>query len=144
SSVVKWWEAGAIPAQMLNDKEVVMGAAWNGRVAAIQATGAPVEIAWRDGALRTDAWAVPKGAPNRENAMKFTAFITSAVAQARLSMLIPYGFVNNAAVESLPAERLKVLPTAPDIKKQLFIYDSEWWADNRDKVLEKWPSWLLG
>ena len=38
-SVVKWWEAGAVPAQMLNDKEVVMGVAWNGRIAAIQANG---------------------------------------------------------------------------------------------------------
>jgi putative spermidine/putrescine transport system substrate-binding protein len=143
SSIVKWWSAGAIPAQMLNDKEVVMGTAWNGRIAAIQATGAPVAIAWRQGTLRKDAWAVPKGSPNRVNAMKFTAFITMPVPQARLSLLIPYGFVNNKAVEHLPAERLKVLPTAPDIKKDLLLYNSEWWADNRDKVIEKWSSWLL-
>jgi putative spermidine/putrescine transport system substrate-binding protein len=142
-AVVKWWEAGAIPAQMLNDKEAVMGVAWNGRIAAIQASGAPVEVGWNQGALRTDAWAVPKGAANKANAMKFTAFITMPVQQARLSMLIPYGFVNNAAFEHLPAERLKVLPTAPDIKKQMFIFDSGWWADNRDAVLAKWPSWLL-
>ena len=142
-AVVKWWEAGAIPAQMLNDKEAVMAVAWNGRIAAIQATGAPVEVGWRQGALRTDAWAVPKGAPNRVNAMKFTAFITMPVPQARLSMLIPYGFVNNAAAELVPTERLKTLPTAPDIKKQMFVYDSQWWADNRDKVVQKWSSWLL-
>ena len=142
-SVVKWWEAGAIPAQMLNDKEAVMAVAWNGRIAAIQANGAPVEVGWRQGALRTDAWAVPKGAANHENAMKFTAFITMPVPQARLSMLIPYGFVNNAATEHLPAERLKVLPTAPDIKKEMFVYNSQWWSDNRDKVVEKWAGWLL-
>src|SRR5260221_1705169 len=45
-AVVKWWEAGAIPAQLLNDKEVTMGIAWDGRIAAIQAKGAPVEVAW--------------------------------------------------------------------------------------------------
>ncbi|MBI3516026.1 MAG: ABC transporter substrate-binding protein [Proteobacteria bacterium] len=143
SSVVKWWEAGAIPAQMLNDKEAVMAVAWNGRIAPIQASGAPVEIGWRQGALRTDAWAVPKGAANRANAQKFTAFITMPVPQARLSMLIPYGFVNNAAAELVPAERLKTLPTSPDIKKQMFIYNSQWWADNRDKVIAKWSGWLL-
>ena len=120
-----------------------MAVAWNGRVAAIQATGAPVEVGWRQGALRTDAWAVPKGAANRDNAMKFTAFITMPVPQARLSMLIPYGFVNDAAAEYIPAERLKTLPTAPEIKKQMFIYSSQWWADNRDKVLEKWAAWVL-
>lgn len=142
-AVVKWWEAGAIPAQLLNDKEITMGIAWNGRIAAIQAKGAPVDVAWRQGALRTDCWAVPKGAPNRENAMKFTAFITMPVPQARLSMLIPYGFVNNKAVDYLPADRLKVLPTAPDIKKQMYVYNSEWWADNRDKVISRWASFLL-
>jgi putative spermidine/putrescine transport system substrate-binding protein len=142
-AVVKWWEAGAIPAQLLNDKEVTMGIAWNGRIAAIQAKGAPVEVSWRQGALRTDCWAVPKGAPNRENAMKFTAFITMPVPQARLSLLIPYGFVNNKAVDYLPAERLSVLPTAPDIKKQMYVYNSAWWAENRDKVISRWASWLL-
>jgi putative spermidine/putrescine transport system substrate-binding protein len=142
-SVVKWWEAGAIPAQMLNDKEAVMAVVWNGRVFAIQANGAPVETGWREGALRTDDWAVPKGAPNRVNAMKFTAFITMAVPQARIALLIPYGFVNNGAAEHISAERLKVLPTAPDFKKLMFVYNSLWWADNRDKVLEKWASWLL-
>lgn len=142
-AVVKWWEAGAIPAQLLNDKEITMGIAWNGRIAAIQAKGAPVDVSWRQGALRTDCWAVPKGAPNSGNAMKFTAFITLPISQARLSMLIPYGFVNNKSVEYLPADRLKVLPTAPDIKKQMYVYNSQWWADNRDKVLSRWAGFLL-
>jgi putative spermidine/putrescine transport system substrate-binding protein len=142
-AVVKWWTAGAVPAQMLNDKEVVMGTAWNGRIAAIQAAGAPVEISWRQGTLRKDAWAVLKGSPNRANAMKFTAFITMPVPQARLSMLIPYGFVNNKAVDYVPPERLAVLPTAPDIRKQLLLFNSEWWADNRDQVIGRWSGWLL-
>jgi putative spermidine/putrescine transport system substrate-binding protein len=142
--VVKWWDAGAIPAQMLNDKEAVLATAWNGRIAAIQATGAPVEIAWDQGQLLKDAWAVPKGAPNKENAMKFIAFITMAIPQARLSMLIPYGFVNNKSADLIPADLLKTLPTAPDIKSKLLIHDSQWWADNRDQVLEKWNSWILG
>ena len=75
--------------------------------------------------------------------MKFTAFITMPVPQARLSLLIPYGFVNNKAVDYLPAERLSVLPTAPNIKKQMYVYNSEWWAANRDNVISRWASWLL-
>jgi len=142
-AIVKWWEAGAIPAQMLSDNEVAMATAWNGRIAAIQAQGAPVAIGWRQGGLRTDAWAVPKGAANRENAMKFTAFITLPVPQARLSMLIPYGFVNSKATQYITPEQLAVLPTAPEIKDELYVYNAEWWADNRGKVLEKWANWLL-
>jgi putative spermidine/putrescine transport system substrate-binding protein len=142
-AVVKWWTAGAMPAQMLADKEVVLGTAWNGRIDAIQRAGAPVEIAWDQGMLRTDVWAVPKGAANRENAMKFSAFITMAVTQARLSMLIPYGFVNSGAASLLSPERLKVLPTAPAIRDRLFVFNSQWWADNVDAVSRKWASWVL-
>jgi putative spermidine/putrescine transport system substrate-binding protein len=142
-AVVKWWEAGAIPAQMLSDNEVAMVVAWNGRLAAIQEQGAPVAIGWRQGGLRTDARAMPKGAPNRENAMKFTAFITLPIPQARLSMSIPYGFVNNKAADYITQERLAVLPTAPEIRDELYAYNAEWWADNRGKVMEKWASWLL-
>ena len=142
-AVVKWWTAGAMPAQMLADKEVLLGTAWNGRIDAIQRAGAPVAIMWDRGMLRNDAWAIPKGAPNRENAQKFSAFITMAVAQARLSMLIPYGFVNSAAASHLSPERLKVLPTAPAIRNRLFVFDSQWWADNVDAVSKKWAGWIL-
>ena len=142
--VVKWWAAGAQPAQMLNDDEVVMSTAWNGRIAAIQAAGAPVEIVWRNQLLRTDAWAIPKGAANAGNAQKLTAFITMAAPQARLSSLIPYGFVNNEAAKLLPPKRLNLLPTAPDIKKDLIVYDSEWWAANLERVRSRWAQFQLG
>ncbi len=143
ADVVKWWTAGAMPAQLLSDNEVVMATAWNGRIFAIQKAGAPVKPVWHDQLLRTDAWAIPKGAANRENAQKFSAFITLAESQARLSSLIPYGFVNNAAAELLSPERLAILPTSPDIKKQMLIYDTAWWAENTDAVLAKWNSFLL-
>ncbi|MER3438177.1 MAG: Tat pathway signal protein [Chloroflexota bacterium] len=141
--VVKWWEAGAQPAQALTDNEAVMVHAWNGRIAAIQAEGAPAGITWNEGMLATDVWAIPKGAKNAENAQKFTAFITMAIPQARLSMLIPYGFVNEKAAEYIPAERLAQLPTAPQYKDQMFERNAEWWVENRDAVLERWNEWIL-
>lgn len=142
--VVKWWDAGAIPAQMLNDKDVVMASAANGRIAAIQAAGAPVKIVWNQGLLKRDCWAIIKGTPNRDNAEKFCAFITLPISQARLSMLIPYGFVNSLAPHYIPPARLMQLPTAAPIVKQLLLYDSAWWAKNRDAVLAKWPAFQLG
>lgn len=142
--VDKWWTAGALPAQLLNDNEVVMATAWNGRLYAIQQTGAKVAAVWKDGLLRTDAWAIPKGAANKENAQKFSAFITMAAPQARISCLIPYGFVNSKSAALIPADRLPQLPTAPDTLKGMLIYDTGWWADNRDAVLARWNKFLLG
>ena len=47
--VVKWWETGAVPVQMLTDHEVVLASVWNGRMAAIQAAGVPAAISWNQG-----------------------------------------------------------------------------------------------
>jgi putative spermidine/putrescine transport system substrate-binding protein len=143
-NVSKWWGAGAIPAQLLNDDEVLMATAWNGRIAAIQANKAPVEIVWQDQLLRNDCWAVIKGAQNAQNAQKFTAFITMAVPQARLSSLIPYGFVNNKSAAYLSAERLKILPTAPDIKGKLINFNNEWWAANLNDIVKRWNAFIVG
>ena len=121
-----------------------MANAWNGRIYAIQHTGAKVAPVWKDGLLRTDVWAIPKGAKNKDNAQKFSAFITRAVPQARISYLIPYGFVNSKSAALIPADRLPQLPIAPDTLKQMLVYDVAWWTDNRDEVLARWNKFLLG
>ncbi|HUB48718.1 MAG TPA: ABC transporter substrate-binding protein [Acetobacteraceae bacterium] len=143
SSVVKWWETGAVPVQMLTDKDVVLTSVWNGRMAAIQAAGVPAAISWDQGMLKRDCWAVPKGSPNKANAMKFIAFSTMAVPQARLSSLIPYGFVNSQSPQYVAPKQLAVLPSAPEIKSKLVPYDYAWWAQNRDAVIAHWNKWVL-
>ena len=49
----------------------------------------------------------------------------------------PYGFVNSKAAEYITPERLAVLPTAPEIRDELYVYNAEWWADNRDPLKVK-------
>jgi putative spermidine/putrescine transport system substrate-binding protein len=143
-SIVKWWETGAIPPQMLTDKEVVLTSVWNGRMATLEKGGVPAAISWNQGLSKRDSWGVPKGAKNRENAMKFIAFSTMPVPQARCSALIPYGFVNDKSVDYLTKEQLSVLPSAPHIKSQLVPYNYGWWVDNRDMVIARFNKWLLG
>jgi len=143
-SIEKWWETGAVPVQMLSDKEVVLATAWNGRVSAIKDQGAPVAVQWMHGRLARDAWTVPKNAPNKLNAMKFIAFSTLPVPAARLSMLIPYGFTNRRAADYLKPERLAVLPTSPTIQPNLINYDYDWWAANQPTVAARWNKWVLG
>jgi len=143
ASIVKWWETGAVPVQMLTDKDVVLTSVWNGRMAAIQAAGVPAAISWDQGMLKRDCWAVPKGSPNKANAMKFIAFSTMAVPQARLSYLIPYGFVNSQSAQYVVPQQLALLPSAPAIKSRLVPYDYAWWSQNRDAVIARWNKWVL-
>lgn len=142
-SVVKWWETGAVPTHMLSDREVVLASVWNGRMAALQEAGVPAAISWNEGLLKRDTWAIPKGSKNRANAYKFIAFGTSAIPQARLSLLIPYGYVNAKSADYIPEARLSILPSGPKIKPSLVPYNYDWWTDNRDAVITKWNKWVL-
>jgi putative spermidine/putrescine transport system substrate-binding protein len=143
-AVVRWWDAGAIPAQMLTDKEAVLAVIWNGRMQALLDEGVPVAPVWNQGGLFTDVWAIPKGAPNAINAQKFSAFITMAIPQARLSKLIPYGSVNSDSAQYMTEEELNSFISGPAISEQMFTVDTMWWADNLDAVLEIWNEWILG
>ncbi len=142
--VVKWWDTGALPAQMLTDKEAVLAVIWNGRLQGLLNQSVPVAPVWNQGGLFTDVWAIPKGAPNAENAQKFAAFITMAIPQARLSKLIPYGSVNNGSAQYMTEEELKSFISGPEISSQMFTVDTAWWADNIDEVLDRWNEWILG
>ncbi|MVT55898.1 extracellular solute-binding protein [Bradyrhizobium yuanmingense] len=142
--VVKWWTTGAQPPQMLIDREVVMTTVWNGRVSALIEQGAPVAINWSQGLLRRNAWAVLKGAKNKSNAMKLIAYSLMPIPQARLAMLIPYGATNPGANKYIPPQRLAMLPSAPEIQKQLVFFNEEWWAENGNAVQERFSKWLLG
>ncbi|MCK1544438.1 ABC transporter substrate-binding protein [Bradyrhizobium sp. 179] len=143
-SVVKWWETGAQPPQMLTDNEVVMTTVWNGRMAALQGQGVAASICWNQGLLGRDAFGILKGAKNKANAMKLLAYTLMPIPQARFAMSIPYGNINEAANRYIPPERLAMLPSSPDIKKQLVLYNTEWWIANGEMARAKFSKWLLG
>ena len=67
-----------------------------------------------------------------------------AIPQARVSLGIPYGSVNNGSNEFIPEERLKVLPSAPAIKSQLLTYNYDWWIENSETAVKRFNKWLLG
>ncbi|MBZ0215014.1 MAG: ABC transporter substrate-binding protein, partial [Fimbriimonadaceae bacterium] len=74
---VVWWEAGAQPPQLLADGEVVMTTAYNGRIFnAVATEDKPFVIVWDGQIFDLDLFVIPKGAPNKDNALKFIAFAT--------------------------------------------------------------------
>ena len=50
---------------------------------------------------------------------------------------------NQAAYQFISPERAKVLATSPENIKGLVPTDDAWWAQNRDKVQERFQDWLL-
>ena len=142
-AIRKFWDTGALSAQMLADKEVVLGSIWNGRLQAIADKGAPVAIEWNEAALQVQFWGVLKGAKNADNAQRFIEFACQPQRQAALTEHIPYGPTNRQAFKHIPANVAARLPSSPEHKPQAFLHNAQWWADNRSKVSERWSQWLL-
>ncbi len=139
-----WWDRGAQSAQILIDGEVKVGATWNGRVYEPKLSGAPVDYHFNQAVLVSDAWVVPKGAPNKRESMAFIAMALEAEHQAAFSREIPYGPTNPSALKLLDPALLASLPSSEEnLKKGVFL-DVDWWADNGDRVGERFNEWILG
>ncbi len=142
-AIRKFWDTGALSAQMLADKEVVLGSIWNGRLQAVADKGAPLAIEWNEASLQTQYWGVLKGAKNSETAQRFIDFACQPEIQASFARWIPYGPTNRQAFKTIPADIAARLPSSPEHKAAAFLQNGKWWADNRAKVSERWSQWLL-
>jgi spermidine/putrescine-binding protein len=139
----KFWDTGALSAQMLTDQEVVLGSIWNGRLQAVADKGAPLAIEWNEAMLQTQYWAILKGAKNLENAQRFIEFACQPQIQAAHAQLIPYGPTNRQAFKNIPAAVAARLPSSAENRQKAFLQNGQWWADNRALVSERWSQWLL-
>jgi putative spermidine/putrescine transport system substrate-binding protein len=149
-NVVKWATTAVAAPQALVDGEADIAAATHGRIAQLKADGAPVDFEWNQGLITNDFWAIPKGAKNVANALKFLEFASRADTQAEFSKLYPGSPTNLAAIGLLSGEQAQQLASSPENLKKQFQLNAEWWAQkvggkaNTDRNIEMWNSWLRG
>ena len=143
-AVKVWWASGAQNTQILQSGEVDMTDTWGGRAYAAIDSGAPVKMVWTQGLYATDGWSIPKGSPRADLARKFVLYAMKPENQAAYSNTVANAPSNQAAYQFITPERAKVLATSPENIKGLAAADPVWWAQNRDKVQERFQDWLLG
>lgn len=141
--VVKWWDTGAVSAQLLERKEAVIGGLWNGRAQDLIDKGAPLAIEWNQAKRQVQYWSVIKNSPNAANAQLFIDFALQPKVQAALTRFIAYGPTNQEAFKLVRPEDAVKLPSAPQHFAAGFDQDAQWWADNLSTVGEQWQSWVL-
>ncbi len=140
-----WWTSGGQTAQMMKDDEVDMMIVWNGRAHNAIQDGANWEYSFNEGNIAVECLVVPKGAPNKEQAMKSLNEFIDAANGAEFTQHIPYGPVNAKAYEGgmIPPETLRRLPSAPQNLKVQFFMDPDWWSSSEGEVAEaRWTSFL--
>jgi putative spermidine/putrescine transport system substrate-binding protein len=137
-----WYTTGAQATQLLTDGEIDLMPFWNGRVQKVMDDGAPVMFTFNQAVLAFDCTVVPRGAPNKDLAMKVLSRLLSPEIQANLPNYINYGPVNAKAFDTgkIPAELAAKLPSSPENVKVQVKVDDAWWGDlkNAEKVQEMW------
>lgn len=146
---VVWWEAGAQPPQLLADGEVVMTTGYNGRFFAAEVgEGKPFGSIWEGAYMDYDLWAIPKGAPHLEDAMKFLAFSTDTQRLADQAKYISYGPARKSSSSLVglyqdgKTEMAPYMPTNPDNLINPIWTDPTFWADHDVELNERFNAWL--
>ncbi len=143
-AIRKFWDTGALSAQMLSDKEVVLGSIWNGRVQTIIDKGAPLGIEWNEAMIQVQALGVFKDAKNGPAAQSLIDFMMQPQVQAGYARELIYGPTNLKSFAMLPPEQVARMPGSPRSRELGFYQDVTWWEDNRDRVNRAWSRWILG
>lgn len=148
---VVWWSAGADTPQLLADGEVVMGSTYNGRLfALIEEQKQPVAMLWDAQVFDLDGWIIPAGLSEerKKRAFNYIKFATDTQRLADQAKYISYGPARKSSAPlvgkhaELGIEMAPHMPTDPNNAKNTFLYNYEWWADNRDDLDAKFQAWL--
>jgi putative spermidine/putrescine transport system substrate-binding protein len=138
-SDIIWWSSGAQSQQLLASAETPFGSFWNGRLVALADSGVTVETSWDQNITAADSLVVPKGAPNKAEAMKFIALATSAKPQAEMAAATGYAPINLDAPAEMDPE---IRATLPDQQAATQVNaDMNYWAEHRDEIGERWYAW---
>jgi putative spermidine/putrescine transport system substrate-binding protein len=142
---MRWWTAAAQSVQLVSEGEADMGATFSSRIISARAQGAPIDLVWNQGAMGGVYFVVPKGARNKDNAMRLINFIIQADAQARMANFNRTAPANPNAFVQINPEIVPDLPTAPQNMQTMFrIDETGFWAHNLDAVSRRFEAWLLG
>lgn len=148
---VIWWSAGAETPQLLADGEAVIGSTYNGRLfSVIEEQKQPVAMLWDAQVYDLDGWIIPAGlSDERKNrALHYIRFATDTQRLADQSKYISYGPARKSSAPlvgehaTLGIDMGPHMPTDPANATNTFLYNYEWWADNRDDLDAKFQSWL--
>lgn len=139
---VDWWRSGEEAMRLLETGRVAMTSVFNGRVFDANQRGESFEILWDHQVWFLDVWGIPRNGRRTEAAMDFVRHATSTESLARQMQHIPYGPVRRSALELIEPEMRSQLPTAEENMATALEGDAVWWADNLDRLSERFERWL--
>ena len=144
-NITAWYRGGSQAAQLMADGEIDFIHIGNGRAEALNADAIKVGFTWNQATTDADCLLVPKGAPNRENAMRVLNEMLSAEAQARMAVAISYGPVNAKAFDTglISPELAAKNNAAPENMKTQVVIDASFYVENFAELQERFDTLVL-
>lgn len=147
---VVWWTRGHEPLKRLADGTVSQTIAFSGRVFnSIVRQNRPFGIIWDGQIYDLDMWAVPKGSPNKEAAIRFIAFSIRADRLVEQTRWFPYGPMRKSAIAKIgrhaeaDVDMRDFVPTAKTNFRRALRLNTPWWADNEEQLTKRFQAWLI-
>ena len=145
---IYWWDNAQEPITWLLEKKVAMAAGYSGRIfRAAVGDRQRLGVIWDGQVYDLDLWAIPKGAKNKDGAMRFITFATDPARLAAQAQLIAYGPMRKSALELvgkhpvIDVEMKGFLPTAPDNFKKALKFDDSWWNAHGEELQKRFETW---
>lgn len=109
----------------ITGRSYLMSSTYNGRIVVVQ-NESSLLVAWNEGIYDMDAYAIPKGARNSPEGIRFIQFVLQTDVQRAFVQQIAYGPVNWTAVPLVDAARRSNVPTdevnlAPGGYERIFL-----------------------
>lgn len=130
--------------QLLTSGNAVMIQTASGRVLPLQEAG--LSVAFNAvGQTAPSFFAVPKGAPHAEEAMKFLSYIaTCEECSTTMGTKTGYSGPNAKGNEQVTGEAKQYLPSNPKVRELSFPVDLDWWGENAEKAQHAWDAFATG
>jgi putative spermidine/putrescine transport system substrate-binding protein len=140
---IRWWEDGSKPQAWLTGGEVTMSSAYNGRIFnEIAKNDQPLGYIWDGQVWTIEVWAIPRGAPNMADALKFISYATRTESMAQLTEFLSYAPGRQSSLPLVRREYQSHMPTAPGNRRDAVQASFLWWADNGEEMGERFDAWL--
>ncbi|MGI5423802.1 ABC transporter substrate-binding protein [Streptomyces sp. CA-179760] len=144
SDIKKFWDSGPLPGVLLSRQEVTMATVWDGRLAALQQQGVPVQRQLNGARRQFQGFGIAKGAANADAAYQLMDYSLRPKVAAALAKTYPSNPASAEAYTLLTNEERSKLAGAPEYYDKGFDADINWWIKNEAAITKRWLEWARG
>jgi putative spermidine/putrescine transport system substrate-binding protein len=143
--IAVFWQAGDQQEQIMRSGAADMGIMWSNRAHRLKTEGMNLKMTWAGSTYEPSYWAVPKGAPNTDEAFDLMSWIaTHPEAEAEWAEALGASVPNPDALELLPDKVVEDLADQPANFEQLAVPNFAWYAKHTKELDRRYQDFVRG